>query len=321
MLIMPAHGVYSAEIRDIAFPVDGHVSFTDTFGEARSGGRTHEGIDMLGEKMMPLLAAVDGRVVFAPMEERSWGYGIWIRDNEGYQYVYLHINNDTPGTDDGNGGAEHAYAPGIYEGATVTRGQLIGWMGDSGNAENVGAHLHFEIRTPQDVAIDAYPSLIQASSAVSFDPETTRDATPTINDDKQLPANVSANCKSGSLIKSNEVSAVYYCGANGKRYVFPHEKVYFSWYDDFSDVITVTAEELASVPLGGNVTYRPGVRMIKIQTDTKVYVVDQGGQLRWVASAEIAEALYGPEWAKQIDDISPAFFVNYQIGDPIIFAQ
>jgi hypothetical protein len=94
--------------------------------------------------------------------QASWGYAITLEDSDGYTYNYLHINNDTPGTDDGKGGVDNAYAPFISRGATVRKGQLIGWMGDSGNAENVGSHLHFEIRRPDGTAIDPYLSLIAA---------------------------------------------------------------------------------------------------------------------------------------------------------------
>ena len=69
----------------------------------------------------------------------------------------------------------------------------------------------------------------------------------------------------GDLIKSTESSSVYYY-YSGSRYVFPNDKAYFTWYADFSTVKTITAGELAAVPIGGNVTYRPGVKMIKITT-------------------------------------------------------
>ena len=70
----------------------------------------------------------------------------------------------------------------------------------------------------------------------------------------------------GSLIKAGG-SAVYWYGADGKRYVFPNEKTYLSWYADFSGVQTVSDADLASIMIGGNVTYKPGVRMLKITTD------------------------------------------------------
>jgi hypothetical protein len=76
------------------------------------------------------------------------------------------MNNDTPGTDDGQGGGQHAYAVGVDDGAQVVAGQLIGWMGDSGNAETTQAHLHFEIRRPDRTPVSPYPSL-QAAQKIS----------------------------------------------------------------------------------------------------------------------------------------------------------
>src|SRR5579859_1820865 len=106
-----------------------------------------------------------------------------------------------------------------------------------------------------------------------------------------------AGCTSGTLIKGS-LSAVYYCGADGKRYVFPNEKTYKSWYSDFSGVMTISDSDLASLQIGGNVTYRPGVKMVKITTDPKVYAVSKGGVLRPIADEATATALYGSTWNK-----------------------
>lgn len=158
----------TAVVRDIVFPVDGQHSFSDDFGDPRSGGRTHEGIDIISAKLTPVVAAADGVISYLVNPEGSWGYAIYLEDNEGWQYRYLHINNDTPGTDDGNGGVEHAYAPGIVRGSHVIAGQLLGWVGDSGNAEYAGSHLHFEIRQPMDhVAVNPYQALIAARTPAS----------------------------------------------------------------------------------------------------------------------------------------------------------
>lgn len=120
----------------------------------------------------------------------------------------------------------------------------------------------------------------------------------------------------GSLIKASG-GAVYYLGSDGKRYVFPNEKTFKTWYADFKSVVTVSDAELASIPLGGNVTYRPGVKMIKITTDPKVYAVDARGTLRWVQTEAVAVALFGPAWNKLVEDVEDAFFINYTIGAPI----
>ena len=162
VFLLPA--LASAEVRMIVFPVDGETSFRDDFLEPRDGGaRQHLGNDIIADKMTPVVAAVDGVVSYIPMTEPSYGYMITIQDADGYQYRYLHLNNDTPGTDDGLGGPEHAYAPGLKRGSHVTAGEHIGWVGDSGNAEDTVSHLHFEIRRPDRTAIDPYESLLAAA--------------------------------------------------------------------------------------------------------------------------------------------------------------
>lgn len=307
-------------IRPIAFPTEKTITFQDDFGDARSG-HLHEANDLMGPKMTPLYAAVSGRVRSINDPEESWGYAVTISDAEGWTYHYLHINNDTPGTDDGNGGTEHAYAPGIVRGARVTKGQLIGWMGDSGNAENVGSHLHFEIRLDGE-AINPYASLTAAlnrTATYDFSPAVASSSSPDINTDKGYIAdpNVTPPCTSGSLVKSTSTSAVYYCGADGKRHAFPNDRVYFTWYADFDDVTTISEQALAAIPLGKNVTYRPGVRMVKIESVPNVYAIDKGGTLRWITSPDAAAALYGKDWAKNVDDLSISFFTNYTEGLPV----
>lgn len=121
---------------------------------------------------------------------------------------------------------------------------------------------------------------------------------------------------SGDLIKASQ-PAVYYYGEDGKRYVFPNQKTYNTWYSDFSGVVTITDSELAAIPIGGNATYKPGVKMVKITTDPKVYAVDANGVLRPIKDEATATALYGATWNQQIDDVPDAFFTNYSVGAPI----
>lgn len=127
----------------------------------------------------------------------------------------------------------------------------------------------------------------------------------------------SASLPRGTLIKGESSSAVYFYGWDERRYVFPNEKVYFTWYEDFSGVQRISDDVLASITIGGNVTYRPGVKMIKLQTDPRVYAVGNDQLLRWVTSEVLAREIYGSDWADQIDDVSDAFFVDYEVGRPI----
>ncbi len=124
----------------------------------------------------------------------------------------------------------------------------------------------------------------------------------------------------GSLVKAS-LPAVYYVGQDGKRYVFPNEKTYKTWYADFSSVVTITDSELAAMPIGGNVTYKPGVKMVKITTSPVVYTVDAHGNLRAIASESVATALYGANWNHMIDDVPDAFFTNYTLGSNVSSAS
>jgi len=122
----------------------------------------------------------------------------------------------------------------------------------------------------------------------------------------------------GDLIKcSDNGSAVYYYGADGKRHSFATSTIYYSYYTDFSGVKEISAVQMAGIGLGANAKVRPGTWMIKIQSDPKVYAVTPAGILRWVKTEQIAKALYGTTWNKKIIDIDAGFFQDYAIGDAI----
>jgi plastocyanin len=121
----------------------------------------------------------------------------------------------------------------------------------------------------------------------------------------------------GTLIKGNSYSAVYYFAEDGKRYVFPNEKTYFTWFENFDNIVVIDDRTLGTIPIGGNVTYRPGKKMVKITTDPTVYAVDVGGILRAIGSEQLAETLYNINWNQQIDDLPDAFFINYKMGSPL----
>lgn len=116
---------------------------------------------------------------------------------------------------------------------------------------------------------------------------------------------------------TQEDSAVYYIGADGRRHAFPNDRVFFSWYSSFDSVRTVSASNLASIPLGANVTYKPGVKMAKFTTDPKVYAIDTNRALRWIKTETAATALYGSSWNRQIDDIADTFYTDYTFGADI----
>lgn len=123
--------------------------------------------------------------------------------------------------------------------------------------------------------------------------------------------------RSGDLIRGQSFSAVYYLGKDGFRYVFPNDKTFFTWYSNFDSVKWLTDADLATIQIGGNATYKPGSRMVKINSDPKVYAVDENATLRWVTTQDIAVSLYGSAWNTQIDDVPDAFFSNYNMGGDI----
>ncbi len=161
------------------------------------------------------------------------------------------------------------------------------------------------------------PATPSAPPTLNYDPAAVTAAATSIDVNQELPAASSTICVPGVLIKGASNAAVYYCSRDGKRHAFPNEKIFHSWYDSFSGVVTVSDATLASISLGKSVTYRPGVRMVKVQTDPKVYAVAANGTLRWVQNEDDAAALYGADWNTKIDDLSDAFFADYTVGDPV----
>lgn len=134
----------------------------------------------------------------------------------------------------------------------------------------------------------------------------------------QPRANAEVELQPGDLIRGETYSAVYYYGNDGFRYVFPNVNTYNTWFDgDFSNVVWISDAQLAGIQIGGNVTYKPGSRMIKINTDPKTYAPGENGTLHWVTSEDAAVALYGSNWNTMIDDIPDGFFPNYTIGSDI----
>jgi hypothetical protein len=123
----------------------------------------------------------------------------------------------------------------------------------------------------------------------------------------------------GNLVKTQNNSAIYYV-THGKRYAFPNESVFFSWYQDFSNISTISKEELAALPLGGNVTYRPGSFLVKVPTSPQVYAVSKFSVLRALPNEMIAAALYGSSWSKDVRDLDETLLFNYSQGSPIVTA-
>src|SRR3989344_3453188 len=130
-------------------------------------------------------------------------------------------------------------------------------------------------------------------------------------------AKANSNNWTGKVVKIKGFPSLYYIGQDNKRYVFPNEKIYFSWYNDFSVVSEADQQDITNFPLAGNVQYKPGALLVKIQADPKVYAVSNNGVLRWVKTEDIAKKLYGDKWNLLVDDVPDAFFANYTVGTAI----
>jgi murein DD-endopeptidase MepM/ murein hydrolase activator NlpD len=113
------------------FPVYGPASFGDTFGDPRGDLESgwHHGADIFAPLGTPLLAVADG-TVFSVGWNRLGGWRLWLRDHEGNEFYYAHLS---------------AYSPLAVNGRQVKAGDVLGFMGKTGDARNSAVHLHFEI--------------------------------------------------------------------------------------------------------------------------------------------------------------------------------
>jgi murein DD-endopeptidase MepM/ murein hydrolase activator NlpD len=143
------------------FPVKAdEVSFRDSWGERRSGGRRHKGTDIVAARGSEILAVADGIVTEMDYHYLS-GYYLTIDHGDGTQTMYLHLNNDIKGTDNGQGGTVTAYFPTMVIGKEVKAGDVVAYLGDSGNSERTTPNTHFEIIVNGE-KIDPYPLLEMA---------------------------------------------------------------------------------------------------------------------------------------------------------------
>jgi murein DD-endopeptidase MepM/ murein hydrolase activator NlpD len=131
------------------FPVYGPVAFSDTFGAPRADTIWHHGDDLFAPLGAPVLAVADG-TVYSVGTIPIGGNRFWLRDHAGNEFYYAHLS---------------AFAPAAVNGARVSAGDVIGFVGNTGDAENTPYHLHFEIHPAsmlvqgEDGVIDPTPYL------------------------------------------------------------------------------------------------------------------------------------------------------------------
>jgi septal ring factor EnvC (AmiA/AmiB activator) len=124
------------------FPVAGAHSYINSWGAPRSGGRSHQGCDIMASRGTPVVACVSGTISSTSQNQSLGGITIHLKAN-GTTYYYAHLDG---------------IAGGISGGASVGAGQVIGYVGNTGNASGGACHLHFEIR-PGGVAVNPYATL------------------------------------------------------------------------------------------------------------------------------------------------------------------
>jgi len=121
----------------------------------------------------------------------------------------------------------------------------------------------------------------------------------------------------GELLTGESTDAVYYINEDGTRHVFPSSQVFFTWHGSFAGVKQVSDSVLSQFPIGGVVHVKPRVKLVKIQSDDKVYEVHAGGLLRWLETEDVAREMYGDKWADDVIDIPASLFNVYKRGPSI----
>ena len=150
------------EVPRLIFPVVGPVSYIDDFGDARGSG-SHEGNDLMAPKKSVAVAVEAGTVKFWTTSWRA-GCMLYLYGKSGTTYLYIHLNNDRTMANDNKGACVPgiAYGRGLKNGSRVKAGQIVGYVGDSGDANGGNAHLHFEVHPNDGGAVDPYSYLRRA---------------------------------------------------------------------------------------------------------------------------------------------------------------
>jgi hypothetical protein len=154
----------------MVFPILGAVQFSNDFGAPRAQG-SHQGIDILAPRRALAVAAEAGRVRFYSGSSRG-GCMLYLDGKSGTQYLYIHLNNDLTDSNDNRGGCKMgvAFPLGLKSGARVAAGQPIGYVGDSGDANGIHPHLHFEVHPNGGAAVNPYRRLLSARRLLFYAP-------------------------------------------------------------------------------------------------------------------------------------------------------
>ena len=159
------------------FPVYGQASYTNTFGAPRANTGWHHGEDIFAPLGAPILAVADG-IVYSVGWNDVGGLRLWLQDQAGNEFYYAHLS---------------AYSPLAVNGAQVRAGEVLGFMGNTGDAEHTPYHLHFEIHPASmlylgyDGAVAPYPYLNAWKRLVDLSLTTVSGWAPPISDSSRAP--------------------------------------------------------------------------------------------------------------------------------------
>ena len=141
----------------IVFPLIGDYPYTMNFGDPRVQG-SHQGIDIENVPWRtPAIAAEAGKVKWWTTSARA-GCMLYLYGKSGTTYLYIHLNNDLTEASEDKGGCKLGTSFAVEDGAKVTAGEQIGYVGDSGDAEG-NHHLHFEVHPKDGAAVNPFPYL------------------------------------------------------------------------------------------------------------------------------------------------------------------
>jgi len=158
----------STKVPQLIFPVVGSVTYRDDFGEPRGEG-VHQGNDLMAARKAPAVAVEAGKVRLWTTSARA-GCMLYLYGASGTTYLYIHLNNDLTDRNDNRGACKPgvSYAPGLKDGAKVRAGELIGYVGNSGDADGGQPHLHFELHPNDGAAVSPYPYLHKATRLLFY---------------------------------------------------------------------------------------------------------------------------------------------------------
>ena len=154
-----ASGRDGGTVPRLVFPLVAKTDLWDNYGDPRPNGR-HAGIDMENPWRAPVVAVENGAVKY--WESSLGGCMLYLYGASGTTYMYIHLNNDLTARNDNKGGCVKGVSFAVPNGAQVTAGQQIAWVGDSGDATG-NPHLHFEVHPADGVDVDPFRHLKRAA--------------------------------------------------------------------------------------------------------------------------------------------------------------